>query len=264
MVAGAVVLLSQAAFLMKLVRAHLTVLVDRVPTAEAITTRSMWRFAWPYCVFGGLYWCGTASERWALGAFRGLESVGVYQAAYQLGYSPLALCMSAVLAFASPIVFEKVGGRGNSAKLREAHRMITMLTSWTLGCTVFLAAVSILIGPVLYKLLTSAAYFAGLKLVPLALLSAGLFSAAQFMSLDYLNACKSSLLIYPKAISSALAAVFVWLGAKWAGPQGVFIGSIVANIIHLVLIWSLSPTRRGIRAQNESNQTEVALAADQG
>lgn len=258
MVAGTIVLFSQAAFLMKLFRVHVNVLVGRHPSAEPVTTLSMWRFAWPYCVFGGLYWCGTASERWALGAFRGLESVGVYQAAYQLGYSPLALCMGAVQAFVSPIVFERVGGGSDSVKLREAHRLITMLTSWTLGGTLILAVIAILIGPVLYKLLTTPAYAAGVKLVPLALLSAGVFSAAQFMSLDYLTACKSSLLIYPKAISSGLAAVFVWLGAKWAGPQGVFIGSIVANILYLVLIWHLSPTRRGVHAQKVSDPTEVA------
>jgi O-antigen/teichoic acid export membrane protein len=242
--ASAVVLLSQAVLLARLFRKHLSLPMLRPPSADPITTVSMWRFAWPYTVWGGFFWFGVASERWALGAFRGMGSVGIYQAAYQLGYSPLALCVSAVQAFVSPIVFEKVGSGSDAVKLREAHRLILTLTWWTLGGTLLLAAGSILIGPVIYGLLTSAAYAGGVKLVPLALLSAGVFSAGQFMSLDYLNARKSGLLIYPKAISSGLAAVFAWAGAKWAGPLGVFVGSVAANTLYLFLIWLLCPGRK--------------------
>jgi len=261
--ASALVLVSQSVFIVRLFRGYRPFVAPLIGNAERLTTASMWRFAWPYSAYGIFYWCGVASERWSLSAFHGLGTVGVYQAAYQLGYTPVALCLAAVQTFVSPIVFERVGDGSDPAKLRQASRLILTLTAWTIAGSILLAVAASLLGPALYKSLTGAAYKDGVGLLPLAVLSAGLFSAGQFMSLNYLTARQSSRLIYPKAVSSALVAIFAWVGAKWAGPLGVFVGSNAANVIYLILIWILSPSRKDVTVNVAQNvpRTEVSCAA---
>ena len=244
--ASALVLVSQAVFIVRLFRSGRPFTPAIASSMERLTTRAMWRFAWPYSAYGIFYWCGVASERWSLSAVHGLGTVGIYQAAYQLGYTPVYLCLTAVQAFVNPIVFERVGDGSDSTKLRQASRLILTLTIWTVAGTLFLAVAASSLGPTLYKLLTGAAYKEGVGLLPLAVLSAGLFSAGQFMSLNYLTARQSNRLIYPKAVSSALVTVFAWIGANWAGAFGVFVGSNAANVIYLALIWVLSPTHKAV------------------
>jgi O-antigen/teichoic acid export membrane protein len=247
--ASLAVLSSQSFFLWRLFRSQVSGGTPKAVEAEPICARAMWRFSWPFAVWGSLYWCGAASERWAITTFCGLSAVGIYQAAYQLGFSPILFGAGAIQAFASPIVFEKVGDASNRERLLKAHRLIAAMTKWTVVATLGLVSVCWVIGPFLYRHLTSASYAGGVRLLPLAILSAGLFSAGQFLSLDYLSARQSGRLIVPKATSSALAVALVWVGAKEAGPIGVLVASASANLAYLILSWVLCPGRKLTSAQ---------------
>jgi O-antigen/teichoic acid export membrane protein len=238
------VLVSQGIFLVKLF-SEKSPEPGRSPDGSIIVNvKQMVEFAWPYVIWGSLHWFSIASERWALGILEGVQAVGLYQVAYQIGFAPLSLSMSALQAFIAPILFERVGGGNDAIALAAAYRTLLRLAALAIGSAAFLMVTMRLSSSLIYRYLIERSYTGQDSMLPLAVLAAGLFSAGQFISLDYLTSRRSDLLIYPKCLSSGCGAIFAWCGASLDGPEGVLVASVCTNSLYLFLVWLRSPSRR--------------------
>jgi O-antigen/teichoic acid export membrane protein len=201
--------------------------------------RSMWTYTWPFCAWGVFAWIQASSDRWALGAFAGLDQVGLYQSLYQVGYYPIAMLTQFLLQVSTPIVFQRAGSGADTRRRINAEELNNLLTRVVLGATVVGALASYLGGHRLLALVLAPAYRAHSPLISLLILASGCFAAGQIKSLNFMTSLATHRLIAPKVVTALFGAGLIVLGARFRGSYGVASAQLAFSLLYLVWIFLL-------------------------
>ena len=71
-------------------------------------TRNIFKYAWPFSLWGIFSWVQITSDKWAIFAFIDNETVGLYNVASQLGYYPIVILFGAIIQYLAPIFFKQI------------------------------------------------------------------------------------------------------------------------------------------------------------
>lgn len=221
--------ISQILYLRKTIQANSTVAGDYYDWKE-----KMWKFSLPFCTFGAFTWMQQASDRWALQLYATKEEVGQYAVLYQLGYLPIALCITIVINLIAPIIYQRSGDATNDSRNASAHRLALRATVLSLIMTFICVLLAFCFHQALCGLLAGPAYSHVSYLMPWMTLAAGFFAAGQILATKLMSEMKSSKLTLIK-ITTALAGVFFNLiGAAYMGIQGVVLAIVLFSFIYLL------------------------------
>jgi len=199
--------------------------------------RRMNNYAIPF-VLWGLFACAQASvDRWSLRLVTDLATVGIYSAAFQLGYAPALLMGSFVEQMVAPVVFAGAGDATDPERLGKAHRRVFI----SVACLVVAAVVGSLIawlGASLIRRLLPPSYLQVSTLVAPLFLAGGIFAAAQVLIIAPLSSFDSWSVFLPRITTSVLAVAALIFGAVTFGLRGVVLGQIVVSLVFLA--WFLA------------------------
>lgn len=197
-------------------------------------------YAWPFSAWGVLTWLQTASDRWALQVLQGVQNVGVYAAAVQLGYFPLVILSNAMIQLASPVIFASAGDGRDPARLKNAMSLGELV----IACLLTLTAVAVVFtaifqGP-LVAYFVAPAYRGSASFLPWLALAAGLFGAGQAASVLLLTGVNSRALVAPKAVTAVLGVGLNVIGAYWGGIAGVVFANVAFAGAYFVWMFALA------------------------
>jgi O-antigen/teichoic acid export membrane protein len=232
--ASLVVLGSQVWFF----RRSLDRIAIRKPTCEAIRSMrmQMMAYATPFGAWGLFTWVQLSSDRWALQLLGSSEQVGLYAIVVQLGMYPINLAAALLVQLATPIVFARAGVGVDLARTRSAARICAMLAVGLLSFTVVLAAVTVPLHGLIFSLAVGPQYRAVSFLLPLAILSGGLYNVGQVLSLVPMAFGATRALLVPKISTALVALVLNALGAFFFGITGVLVAGLLFAIFYLAWV----------------------------
>jgi O-antigen/teichoic acid export membrane protein len=211
--------------------------------------RSMWTYTWPFSAWGVFTWIQNSSDRWALGAFAGLDQVGLYQSLYQVGYYPISMLTQFLLQVSTPIIFQRAGSGADKGRRMNAEGLNNLLTRVVLGATAVGALASYLGGHRLLALVLAPAYRAHSPLITLLILASGCFAAGQIKILNFMTSLATHRLIAPKIVTALAGAGLIVLGARFRGSYGVASAQLAFSLLYLVWIFLLDRRHSVLRTE---------------
>ena len=218
------------------------------PDAARPMLRSMWTYTWPFSLWGIFYWIQASSDRWALGAYAGLDQVGLYQSLYQVGYYPIAMLTQFLLQVSAPIIFQRAGSGADRGRRMNAEGLNNLLTRVVLGATAVVALASYMGGHRVLALVLAPPYRAHSPLISMLILASGCFAAGQIKSLNFMTSLATHRLIAPKIVTAVAGAGLIVLGARYRGSYGVAAAQLAFSLSYIVWIFLLDRKHSVLRA----------------
>lgn len=197
----------------------------------------MRRFAWPFVSWGIFTWAQVSSDRWALQTFRGSSVVGLYAVLYQIGYYPIMLVSGLISQFMSPVLFSRAGDGSDPRRMYRTYQLNNLLILGTIVLTLLGTILAFLLHTQIFSLLVAAEYRSVSSLLPLMVLSAGLYGSGQFVSLLPMSHFNTQVLIPPKIVIALLGILLNFAGAYVLGIRGVVFVSTTLSLVYFV--WAL-------------------------
>jgi O-antigen/teichoic acid export membrane protein len=202
-------------------------------TAPPAFSRQMLAYATPFSVWGIFTWMQASSDRWALQALTTSGQVGLFAIVSQLGAYPLNLVGAMLTQVAAPIVFARVGAGADMVRLRSALQLCGLLAAGMLAATLILAGGAALVHRQIFEFLVGPQFWTVSSLLPLAILSAGLFNVGQMASLVPMALGNSGALLAPKIGTALLALVLNTAGAYFFGIAGALAAGLIFAACYL-------------------------------
>jgi O-antigen/teichoic acid export membrane protein len=202
----------------------------------AWTTRIL-QYSTPFAAWGIFTWMQISSDRWAIQTFSTTQEVGFYAVLYQLGYYPLMMLTGVFVQFASPVLFRQAGDGTQVDRIEHAQRNTRLLLVGAMILTVVTTILVTFLHPFIFELLVAPGYRSVSGLLPIMVLSGGMFACGQIASLSQLNRGDAKALLWPKIAMGLAGTLFNIGGAYWMGLSGVvYAGAIFSG---LYLLWVL-------------------------
>ena len=236
-----VILISQVVFFRRAILSSPAYRPGLSPERERDLRRQMWVYARPLSSWGLFTWGQIASDRWALESLTTTRAVGIYQVLYQLGYYPISMASAFVNQLIQPILFARAGTGTDENRVANAHRIIHMLLAASLFLSLAGFVVSAVMCKFLFRLLLPPAYGPAAHLMPLMVLSAGIFECGQIVSLKHMLSPNPRSLIAPKIATAVLGACLNFAGAYLFGLTGVVAASLCFSVVFCVWVVVVAP-----------------------
>ena len=207
-------------------------------------TERLLRYALPFSSWGIFTWLQITSDRWALQTFANTQEVGYYTVLFQLGYYPLMMLTNVIMQFAAPVLFGQAGDGSDPLRIRRAQKNTWRMLGAAFILTLIGVIAAALLHPLIFALFTAPGYHLVSGLLPIMVLSGGIFACGQIASLMELNRGKPKALLKPKIAMGIAGTLFNIAGAYWLGLTGVvYAGAVFSG---LYFLWVLL-LRRGDR-----------------
>jgi O-antigen/teichoic acid export membrane protein len=226
--AGLIVIFSQSVFF-KRITAGVTRKVSETNWAGQI-----WKFSWPFSVWGIFTWAQMASSRWGLEFFSNTYEVGLYAVLFQLGYYPISTITDLSMQFIAPIFYQRAGDATDSTRNLRVHRLSWRLTFLFLLITSAIVAAAFFLHPLIFRVFTAREYRAVSYLLPWILLAGGIFAAGQTIALNLMSRMKTHDMMAAKIVTAVLGVLFNFAGAYFYGTKGVVAAGIMFSVIYYV------------------------------
>jgi O-antigen/teichoic acid export membrane protein len=120
LLASSITLFSQLFFLRKKLKSLLQ--IDNSSKSVYNWHKQIWTYARSVILWSGFMALYQLSDKWALEYYNSSKEVGVYNVFFQLGYGPTLLVMSNLLAFISPVIYQRAGDGKDQVKNKYVHR----------------------------------------------------------------------------------------------------------------------------------------------
>ena len=234
--ASGLVLVSQQMFLRRLFGASRR---EQPPAREADWSSRIRNYASPFALWGLFTWAQGASDRWALQLLDSTASVGSYAVLYQLGYYPMALLTNSMVQLLSPMLFRRAGDASDVVRMDEVRRLSRRLLSFSLALTALGGLLAQWLHEPIFALLVAPPYRAVAPLLPLMVVSGGLFASGQVAILSLLSDTRTDPLIRPKIVTALLGVAPNLAGAWLFGLRGVVGGVLVFSAAYLAWVLRL-------------------------
>ncbi len=195
---------------------------------------TMFRYGLPFSTWALLRWARSSADPWMIQTLRTAREVGLYQVLYQLGYYPIVLVSTAMMQFIAPILFARAGDGSDASRFLKSHRMNLVLVWICLATTALGVVLSALLHRAVFWAFVAPAYRDVSALLPLMVLSGGLFAAGQTSSLALMTAQATSALIKPNIVTALLGIALSAAGAALWGIPGVLAGGCVYSLAYVI------------------------------
>ena len=210
---------------------------------------NIWKYAWPFSAWGVFTWLQEAADKWSLDAFFGASEVGIYAAAYQIGFMPIVLAVGTVNELFSPIInaqSEKPGGR-------EDNKIVLLISGGWIILIVFAYLFTLAYSSEIFSLVAAPSFATGADLLPYFVLLGG--GQAIFSTLNLkLNSLKvSKPRLYLNVVCACIGSIFIFIGASAAGINGVI--AAMGFTYAVKITWEIALVRRHTSTVPISNHT---------
>lgn len=194
----------------------------------------IWKYSWPFSVFGIFTWLQQASDRWILGELSSLEIVGQYAVLFTIGHSSITLCAGLMKSFIVPIMYEKVGALSGTqaSEVSTSYTKILLTSVWVFGATSFLGAY--FFHDQIYKIFVGQQFQQNSYLLAWMVIAAIFFEAGQILALKLTAELRSSAQIIPKIATSILGVGLSIFGAYLYGINGVVGAQILFSLLYFL------------------------------
>jgi len=230
------VLISQLFFFRKIIPSDTTSILDSVKEYRD----KIWRYSWPFIIWGFFQWARVSSDRWALATFMSESDVGLYAVLLQLGYSPMSRLTVMITQLLSPIFFQRAGAADDVLRLENIQKAIFHIVLFGIIVTSIVFFMTYLSHRYIFSFLVHEKYHSVSYLLPWVLLAGGLFAMAQISSISLTSQMKTKVLLLPKVCTCAAGVGFNFIGAYWGGIEGVVVAWILFSLLNLSWILILS------------------------
>jgi O-antigen/teichoic acid export membrane protein len=236
--AAMLVLSSQFFFFMRYRRRYMP--AQFAMTEDNLTqwTRKLGDYAFPVGLFGIFAWLQLSSERWALQAFTGTASVGLYAALSQVGYGPMVLLSNISTQLMGPILFNRAGDGSDRKRLAYSHRLNLQLIGVFFLFTIMAVLLALRFHEVIFSLFVAPEFREVSYLMATLVLSGGLFNCGQMASFLLLSGTETRSLLVPKIGSSVLGSVMAFGFSRLFGLMGVAWASALFSLCYVMwMLW---------------------------
>jgi O-antigen/teichoic acid export membrane protein len=197
------------------------------------------KYALPFASWGIFTWLQLTSDRWALQTFASTQDVGLYTVLYQLGYYPLMMASNVFAQFAEPVLFRQAGDGTQADRIARAQRNTRRILMGAFLLVAVAVAAAAVLHPLIFQWFAAPDYRSVSGLLPVMVLSSGLFACGQIASMTQLNRGQSKTLIWPKITTGIAGTIFNFVGAAWMGLPGVVYAGAVFSILYLFWVYLL-------------------------
>lgn len=202
----------------------------------------IWSYAWPFSTWGVFTWAQQASDKWALEFFASTDEVGIYAVLFQLGYVPIGMISSIFTAFLIPIFFQRAGDGSDHYRNLNVRRVNWIITLLGLGLTFLSFIFSFIFHDWIFSLFVTTPYQSSSHLLPWFILSGGMFATGQISALKLMSELRSKHLIPVKILTAIVGMLLNFIGAWYAGLQGVTAALVVFTALYLS--WTIHVAHR--------------------
>lgn len=234
----------------------LRVILARVVQADAGAPipmeweREIRSYARPFLLFAFFTWANISSDRWALQHFAGTQEVGLYSAAFMLGYSPMSTISAVLVQLAAPVIYQ-FGSRADPAyALPQAKRQCDLLAGVIVATTAVAWLIAFCFHEQIFDIFIAKDYRNASSLMPWMILAGGIFSAGEAAAVFLNSAMRTHLQIAPKIITALIGVSLNLLSARYFGSKGVVFSVLTFSILYFVwlryVVWKTTglPTAR--------------------
>jgi len=200
----------------------------------------IWKYSWPFSIFGMFTWAQQASDRWVLELFATTQEVGLYAVLFQLGYYPMSMVTGMAMQFLAPIFYQRAGDASDNRRNANVNKLSWCLTWLALGATGVAFLVTFLYHTQIFRVLVAKEYASVSHLLPWMLLASGVFAAGQTIALDLMSQMKTQTMMAAKIVTALLGVVLNFAGAYWYGITGIVIAGILFSVSYFLWMAVLS------------------------
>jgi O-antigen/teichoic acid export membrane protein len=205
--------------------------------------RQFLTYAWPFSAWGVFTALQLGSDRWVLSLSLDNRSVGIYTAAYQLGFSPIVMLATTATVFIAPVLFSRAGDGSDAGRVESALKLNRQLLCLAGAASVLIALATYLLRTRLVGLMFGRGYQEAGQYLPWLVVAAGLFACGQITSHAMLIRRRTKAMIAPKIGTGILALLFYIIGARVAGIYGVVAANIGFALVYCLWIMRLAACR---------------------
>ncbi len=200
----------------------------------------IWKFSYPFSIWGIFTSLQVASDKWALNRFSDLRNVGIYSIVYQFGWSPISLITNLFMNLISPILYSKVGDMENKDNNSHNTKILFLLTVISLILTLFVFFLTFFFHKSIFEILVSISFRKFSYLLPYVVLASGLFATGQILSIKLLTDLDTKKLMSIKISTAIFGFVFNFIGVYFFGIIGAIIGLNLFSLFYFIFIFIVS------------------------
>lgn len=255
-VGAALILVSQYAYLRRTVSAALLEVAPTQSDEKLVLLVEMRSYALPFLAWGIFAWVQFSADRWALGYRSSADNVGFYAVLTQLGLGPVTMLSGLVVQLLTPILYDRAGTGTDKARVLGAMVINIRLFYGALAVTGVCTLAMLILHRVIFAWLVAPAYWGVSYLLPWIGLSGGIFAATQILSLALLLKFDSTVLLWPKIFTAALATGLFFAVAASFGVAGIVYTSLLVSTIYMAWVYGL--TVKSAKQWTAKNEIELS------
>lgn len=207
--------------------------------SHSINTNNLWRkqiltYSWPFSAWGIFTWIHLASDRWSLEYFSSTEEVGLYVVLYQIGFYPVSIATGMAVQFIAPILFKHAGDAKDDLRNNDVNRITWRLTGLAILFTSFAGLIGFGFHIEIFSLFVSERYASVTELLPLVVISGGLFAAGQALALQLMALSKTKSMVFAKIFTAIFGLGLNIFGARFYGAEGVVYAGLMFSLLYLI------------------------------
>lgn len=203
---------------------------------------NIWKYSWPFALWGIFGWAQQSSDRWALGLFASTSEVGLYAVLFQLGYYPISIATGVAMQLIAPIFYARAGDGTDPRRNAGVTRLSVRVAAFSLFSTGLAFLLGIALHPQIFRLVAAPEYERVSYLLPWMLLAGGLFASGQIISLDLMSQMRTQQLMVAKIMTSLIGMVLNIVGAYFYGIAGIVASLVLFSVLYLA--WMLVLARQ--------------------
>jgi O-antigen/teichoic acid export membrane protein len=148
-----------------------------------------------------------------------------------------------------PVLFHQAGDGSEPVRIDRAQRNTRRLLIGSLGLTALAVTIAVLLHRAVFGLLAAPQYRSVSALLPIMVLSGGMFACGQIASLAPLNRGKPKELVWLKIVTGIAGALFNIVGAYWKGLTGVVYAGAFFSVLYF--LWTLLLFRGSVQRREK-------------
>lgn len=197
-------------------------------------SNDMWRYSWPFMIWGVFGWAQQSSTRWALEIYSSTEDVGMYSVVSQLGYTPIQISIGMVLTFLMPILYARVGDASDSLRREKVYMTINKVAFVGVIITILISIASLYLHEFIFDLLAADDYGSASIYLPIMVLSGGIFGISLLISGRFFANLNASKLLPASIGSSIVGIASAFMCTYFYGILGAVIAMLIHSLSYLV------------------------------
>lgn len=195
----------------------------------------IWKYAWPFSIWGIFSWTQQASIRWAIEFFGAISDVGLFQALSQIGYAPIQIATGLIVQLITPILFSKIGDGSCLESKKQSKKIMVKLAYFGIMATVIFSLIAHMFHSEIFGYLVGRQYRQISYLMPWIVVAGGVIGVSQILSAQLLGEFRVKELMLVSVITGILGTI---LNIGLIYTHGIN-GAIAALCIYSVMnfIW---------------------------